>query len=104
MPDHPAVVHDEPMSEHVHDRQNRKRFSIWVAGRLSEGLAQDIGAVARHDADGGTKLTGDLIDQSQIYGILDRLRRLGIEVLRFETYEPNGVVRTPPDKATEEAS
>jgi hypothetical protein len=34
-------------------------------------------------------LTGRLIDQSHIFGILDRLRHLGIEVRRFETYWPD---------------
>jgi hypothetical protein len=85
------------MSEHVQDQQDRRRFSIWVAGRLSKGLAEDIGGVARHDVDGGIALTGDLVDQSQIYGILDRLRQLGIEVLRFETYEPTGTEQTSLD-------
>lgn len=92
------------MSEHVHDQPNRRRFSIRVVGRLSEGLAEDIGAVARHDADGDTTLTGELVDQSQIYGILDRLQQLGIEVLQFETYGPDDTEQTPLDTAPEEES
>jgi hypothetical protein len=82
---------------------NRRRFSIRVAGRLSADLAEDLGGAARHDRTGGTTLTGEFVDQSQIYGILDRLRQLGIEVLRFETYQPNHAGQ-PPKPRKEEAS
>ena len=82
---------------------NRKRFSIRVAGRLSADLAEDLGGAARRHSAGGTTLTGEFVDQSQIYGILDRLRQLGIEVLRFETFQPNHADQPPPGPQ-EEAS
>ena len=104
MPNHPVPVDHDTMSKHVQDQPNRRRLSIRVAGRLSEGLAEDIGAVARHDADGVTTLTGELVDQSQIYGILDRLRQLGIEVLQFETYGSDDTKQTPLDTDAEEES
>jgi hypothetical protein len=31
--------------------------------------------------DGETTLTGDFADQSQLYGVIDRLRDLGIELV-----------------------
>lgn len=83
---------------------NRRRFSIRVAGRLSADLAEDLGGAAGHDPAGGTTLTGEFVDQSQIYGILDRLRQLGIEVLRFETYQPSGADQPPSAASNEEAS
>lgn len=83
---------------------NRRRFSIRVAGRLSADLAEDFGGAASHHPAGGTTLTGEFVDQSQIYGILDRLRQLGIEVLRFETYQPSGADQPQPAPANEEAS
>lgn len=104
MSDHPVFVNDDTMSEHVHDQRRQKRFSISVAGRLSNSPVEDIGGVARDDEDGGTVLTGELVDQSQIYGILDRLRQLGIEVLRFETFEPSGTEQTAPDTVSDEES
>lgn len=90
------------MGEHVPRLPKNKRFTIWVAGRLSEGLAEDVGAVALLDADGGTALTGPFVDQSQIYGILNRLWQLGIEVVRFETDEPSNEGEPTLDAETEE--
>ncbi|MBT8240859.1 MAG: hypothetical protein KJN63_06490 [Acidimicrobiia bacterium] len=84
-------------------RPNRRLFSIRVAGRLGADLAEDLGGAARHHPTGDTTLTGEFVDQSQIYGILDRLRQLGIEVVRFETYQPNGADQPPPEQ-TKEAS
>ena len=83
---------------------NRRRFSIRVAGRLSADLAEDFGGAASHHPAGGTTLTGEFVDQSQIYGILDRLRQLGIEVLRFEIYQPSGADQPPSAASNEEAS
>lgn len=42
----------------------------------------------QEDIDGCTVLTGEIVDASQLYGVLDRLRRLGIEIVRFDTYRP----------------
>lgn len=76
------------MDEDNRDSQEGpRRFRIWVSGRLGQGFAEGIDErIEQEDADGGTTLTGEMVDQSQIHGILDRLRQLGIEVLRFETY------------------
>lgn len=65
-----------------------RRYRIRVAGRLSEGFAEGIGADEQHAADGTTTLVGELQDQSQLYGVLDRLRSLGLEILSFETIGP----------------
>ena len=92
----------ETMSEP--GQPNRRRFSIRVAGRLSADLAEDLGGAAEHHPAGGSTLTGEFVDQSQIYGILDRLRQLGIEVLRFETYQPSGADQPPAAASNKEAS
>ena len=76
------------MDERTQDRPDHRRFGIWVEGRLGEDLASDIGATAADYVDGVTCLSGALVDQSQIYGILDRLRQLGIDVMRFDTNAP----------------
>ena len=65
-----------------------RQFCIWVSGRLSEALAEDLCGTVGSDAAGGATLTGEFVDQSQVYGILDRLRQLGIDVVRFEITEP----------------
>ena len=37
--------------------------------------------------DGETALVGRIVDQGQLYGILDRLRDLGLELVRLEDVE-----------------
>lgn len=88
----------------VHPEPTGRQFCIWVAGRLSEALADDIGGTVESDAVGGATLTGEFVDQSQIYGILDRLRQLGIDVLRFEISESDTSSQTQPDPPTKERS
>jgi hypothetical protein len=83
----PAIYDSESMNQHrTRDGAEQQRFRIWVAGRLGEGFSAGIGEDIEQDAiEGETRLTGPLVDQSQLHGILDHLRRLGIEVLRFES-------------------
>jgi len=73
-----------------HDEQptpSLRHYRISVAGRLSEGFAEGIGAVEQRETGGTTVLIGELHDQSQLHGVLDRLRDLGVEILRLETLE-----------------
>ncbi len=64
----------------------RRRFRIFVAGRLDPLFIDGIdGIELGHSTDGST-LDGALIDQSHLRGTLERLWQLGIEVLKFETY------------------
>jgi hypothetical protein len=59
----------------------RQRYEIVVRGRLSsryEGAFDDVTLVPRH---GQTTLCADLADQSQLYGLLNRLRDFGIELV-----------------------
>ena len=60
---------------------SRQRYEIVVRGRLSsryECAFDGAMLVPRH---GQTTLCADLIDQSQLYGLLNRLRDLGIELV-----------------------
>ena len=60
---------------------SRQRYEIVVRGRLSsryEGAFDGARLVPRH---GHTTLCADLVDQSQLYGLLNRLRDLGIELV-----------------------
>ena len=59
----------------------RQRYEIVVRGRLSsryEG-AFDNARLVPHN--GQTTLRAELVDQSQLYGLLNRLRDLGIELV-----------------------
>jgi len=63
---------------HGHSRQ---RYEIVVRGRLSsrfECAFEGARLVPHH---GQTTLRADLVDQSQLYGLLNRLRDFGIELV-----------------------
>ena len=64
--------------------RDQRRFRIEIDGRLTPRFAEGLDGVEQHDSAHGTTLSGELIDQSQLHGILDYLRALGIEVRRFE--------------------
>jgi hypothetical protein len=74
----------------VIDPRSRQRYEIVVRGRLSnryECAFDDATLVARN---GQTTLHADLADQSQLYGLLNRLRDFGIELVSV-----NAVPETP---------
>jgi hypothetical protein len=60
---------------------SRQRYEIVVRGRLSSRYecAFDGARLVPHH--GQTTLRADLIDQAQLYGLLNRLRDLGIELV-----------------------
>jgi hypothetical protein len=53
---------------------------IRVRGRLSDrlGYAFDRMTLVRHS--GATELAGEVVDQAQLYGLLTRIRDLGLEL------------------------
>jgi hypothetical protein len=59
------------------------RYRVTVKGRLSERFASAFEGVTLEPGAGETALVGRL-DQSQLYGLLDRLRDFGLELLRVE--------------------
>lgn len=58
-------------------------YRVTVKGRLSERFASAFEGVTLEPGAGETALVGRL-DQSQLYGLLDRLRDFGLELLRVE--------------------
>jgi hypothetical protein len=59
-------------------------YRITVKGRLSERFASAFDGMALEPGNGQTTLVGELADQGQLYGILDRLRDFGLELVRLE--------------------
>lgn len=66
----------------------RRRFRIQVAGRLDERFVDGAAEIELGQSSRGSTLEGPFADPSQLRGLLDRLWRLGIEVLGFDTYVP----------------
>jgi hypothetical protein len=60
------------------------RYRITVGGRLSERLASSFDGFAREGGEGETALVGFVRDQAQLYGVLDRIRSLGLELRTVE--------------------
>jgi hypothetical protein len=68
----------------------RQRYEIVVRGRLSrryECAFDDTTLVPRS---GQTMLRADLADQSQLYGLLNRLRDFGIELVSVNQVAERG--------------
>jgi hypothetical protein len=65
------------------------RYQIQVRGALDPRWSGWFDQLAiSHDAEGNTLLAGPVIDQAALYGLINRLRDLGLTLL--------AVVRLPP--------
>lgn len=85
------------MEQHHQDRPpDRRGFRIWVQGRLDEHFSDGLEEIEQQEVPSGTVLIGRVLDQSRLHSVLDHLRRLGIEVLRFEVDRsgPTGTTQT----------
>jgi hypothetical protein len=60
---------------------SRQRYAIVVRGRLSRRYEHAFDGVTFEPRAGETTLHADLVDQSQLYGLLNRLRDFGIELI-----------------------
>ena len=69
-------------------RIGRKRsgrvYRIVVRRELSDKYAVAFEGMQMEAKDGNTILTGKIIDQPHLYGILERINRLGLELLGVE--------------------
>jgi hypothetical protein len=59
-------------------------YRVVVRGRLSERLVARFDGLTVVSSGDTTVLAGDLIDQAQLHGILDRIRDLGLELVAVE--------------------
>ena len=62
-------------------KSNRQRYEIVVRGRLSNRFERGFDGVTLVAGNGQTTLRADLADQSQLYGLLNRLRDFGMELV-----------------------
>ena len=60
---------------------SRQRYEIVVRGRLSQRYLSAFDGVTLEPRPGETTLHADLADQPQLYGLLNRVRDLGIELI-----------------------
>lgn len=60
-------------------------YRIVVNGRLSDRFATAFAGMALEPSGGQTAIVGVVNDQSHLFGILERVRSLGLELVRVET-------------------
>ena len=68
------------------------RYRIVVRGRLSERFDSAFEGLALEPLPDGTALTGEFADETHLYGVLDLLRDLGIELVSVNSVDGKGVV------------
>ena len=73
----------------------RTRYRIMVRGRLTERLGSAFEGLDLEPDMGQTALVGEIRDQSHLYGVLDLVRGLGLELVSVET---NWVTSEPGDQ------
>jgi hypothetical protein len=57
------------------------RYRIVVKGRLGERLGAAFSELELEPMYGATALSGEFVDEAQLYGVIDRLRDLGVELV-----------------------
>jgi hypothetical protein len=65
----------------VIDSHARQRYDIVVRGRLSRRYESAFDGVTFEPHLGATTLRAEVVDQSHLYGLLNRLRDFGIELV-----------------------
>ena len=63
----------------------RRTYRIVVRGRLSNRFGSAFSGLALEPEEGATALVGAVSDQSHLFGILERVRSLGLELIRVES-------------------
>ena len=58
-----------------------RRYRIVVAGELSRRFAPAFEGMTVRCTGGHTAITGEVVDQSQLHGLLDRVGEFGLELL-----------------------
>jgi hypothetical protein len=59
-------------------------YRIVVRSELSDSYAVAFEGMEMETQDGDTILTGEVIDQPQLYGVLDRINGLGLQLLSVQ--------------------
>ena len=59
-------------------------YEICIRGRLTERLGSALEGMRLESGATETVFTGEIRDQSQLYGLLDRVRDLGLELVSVQ--------------------
>ena len=70
-------------------------YRICIRGRLTERLGSALEGMRLEAGATDTVFTGEIRDQSQLYGLLDRVRDLGLELLSVQPQPAADPTTTP---------
>ena len=73
-------------------------YRIVVRSELTDKYAFAFEGMHMETHDGQTILIGEVVDQPHLFGILDRINGLGLELLRVEAMPPEARPRTERDR------
>jgi len=59
-------------------------YQICIRGRVTERFGSALEGMRLEAGAIGTMFTGEIRDQSQLYGLLDRVRDLGLELISVQ--------------------
>ena len=65
------------------------RYRIVLRGRLAQRFESAFDGMVLEPGHGQTVLVGDVRDQAHLYGLLDRLRDFGIDLVAVEPDPPD---------------
>jgi hypothetical protein len=63
-------------------------YRICIRGRLTERLGSALEGMRLEAGASESVFTGEIRDQSQLYGLLDRVRDLGLELVSVQPQPP----------------
>ena len=76
-------------------------YEIRVAGRLSPQWMDWFEGLTITPEDGETRLSGPVADQAALYGLLKRVRDLGLPLLSVKQLPPGGELQINPFRSEE---
>jgi hypothetical protein len=63
-------------------------YQICIRGRVTERLGSALEGMRLEAGAIGSMFTGEIRDQSQLYGLIDRVRDLGLELVSVQPQPP----------------
>jgi hypothetical protein len=70
------------------------RYRLVVRGEIGDRFATTFEGMQIERAAGTTVMTGNVVDQSHLLGLIEQIQELGLELV---SAEQEGPVRQPPD-------
>ena len=84
MTTHPSLVDGGTTRRGREDQLEPTIYRLCVRGRLTERLAMALEGMTLSPGTVDSVFTGEVKDQSQLYGLLDRISDLGLELVSVQ--------------------